>query len=88
LLGPDGRVWAQSDRQPLDGRRPTAGWLEGEMLSDEVSLVLPPDAPAGEYQLEVGFFDAEAMGMPRLAAEEGGVRLPGDAVRLAAVAVR
>jgi mannosyltransferase len=88
LLGPDGRAWAQSNAQPIGGQRPTAGWLPGEVIADGVSLTLPADAPAGDYRVEVGFFDAAPPDMRRLAATEGGVRLPDDAVRLGSLAVR
>lgn len=65
LLGPDGQVWGQSDRKPMDGEALTTGWIPGEYIHDPYSLLLRPDAPAGEYRLEIGMSDPT-----------NGVRLP------------
>ena len=82
LIGPDGRVWAQSNAEPLGGRRPTAGWLPGEVVVDHVTLQVPQDAPAGTYRLEVGMLDPETTPPARLPATDGSARIPGDAVSL------
>jgi hypothetical protein len=76
LLGPDGRPIAQEDRVPANGRRPTTGWLPGEIVPDEYTLTLPADASPGVYQLIAGLYDGRS-----------GERLPldtrdGDAIRL------
>ena len=60
-VGPDGHVWAQNDAIPLAGEAPTTGWLAGEVIADEIVLALPPDAPHGNYQIRVGWYD-EATG--------------------------
>jgi len=57
LLDPAQRIQAQSDRVPVAGSRPTTGWLPGEVLRDEHTLTLVPDASPGEYVLEVGMYD-------------------------------
>lgn len=88
LLGPDGKVWAQHNAEPLMGQRPTAGWLPGEVISDTVELLLDPSAPPGAYQIELGLFDQATAGMPRLEAEEDGKTLPDNAIRLGEVMVR
>ncbi|MBC7227146.1 MAG: glycosyltransferase family 39 protein [Thermoflexales bacterium] len=49
-------VWAQDDHEPLRGGCPTSLWLPGRLLRDRYELVLPADAPAGEYLLEVGMY--------------------------------
>jgi 4-amino-4-deoxy-L-arabinose transferase-like glycosyltransferase len=60
LLGPakdDGSpLWAQSDSEPCGGGRPTGQWRAGDVIRDTVTLTLPPDLPAGEYQLVTGFY--------------------------------
>ena len=87
LLGPDGKVWAQRSGEPLEGGRPTAGWLPGEIIEERVDLRLPADALPGECQLEVGWYDQSVAGIPRLEAKEDGARLPDDAARLGTLRV-
>ena len=61
LLGPakpDGStVWAGHDAQPGQGSVPTTTWAPGDLILDEYQLQLPPDAPPGEYEIEVGLYD-------------------------------
>jgi hypothetical protein len=61
------QVWGQQDNLPVAGTYPTTGWLPGEIIADEYEIGISADAPAGEYLLEIGMYDAEA-----------GVRLPID----------
>jgi len=56
LVGPDGRLMAQSDSVPANWTRPTTGWLAGEYVTDEHELTLPEDAPSGDYQLYAGLY--------------------------------
>jgi hypothetical protein len=58
LIGPDWAVVAQDDRQPGLGDRlnPTSTWIPGVIVSDEHSLTIPGDAPAGTYQLRTGMY--------------------------------
>ncbi len=58
LLGPDGRVWGQQDNPPGKGALPTTGWAPGEYITDPYEIPLKPDAPPGEYQVEIGLYDA------------------------------
>lgn len=58
LVDGNNRIWAQHDGLPQDGAAPTPGWLPGEVLADKHTLVLKPGAPAGEYQLVIGLYDA------------------------------
>ncbi len=57
LLDTAGEIVAQTDRRPFDGRFPTPAWLPGETLQDTYALPLPPELPAGDYRLRVGFYD-------------------------------
>jgi len=65
LLDAGGQIRGQQDSLPGAGTLPTRSWLPGEVLTDTYSLPVALDAPAGEYRLEVGFYEAD-----------GGARLP------------
>lgn len=69
LLGEQNRIYAQADRPPLGGARPTTGWLAGEVLADPYELRVPADAPPGRYLLEIGMYDAFTMRRLRVADE-------------------
>lgn len=78
LLNSAGRVVAQDDHLPVGGERPTTGWVKGEVIVDQHTLLLPVTLPSGEYRLEVGMYDASRPDLAR----------PGDAVVLGKVEVR
>jgi hypothetical protein len=59
------------------GTYPTTGRVEGEVITDEYEIAVKSDAPPGDYQIEVGMYDA-ATGQRLPAFDEGGTRLPGD----------
>jgi hypothetical protein len=67
LLKPDGRPVAQVDAMPMNGSRPTIGWLPGEILTDTYTLSVPADLPAGEYVLTTGLYNEDDVGRLRLA---------------------
>jgi hypothetical protein len=56
LLGPDGKVHGQVDQWPVQGTLPTSSWTAGQVVADPYSVTLPPDAPSGKYQVEVGWY--------------------------------
>jgi len=56
LVAADGRIVAQQDNQPAEGRYPTFIWDAGEIVVDRYRLTIAPDAPGGEYHLEVGMY--------------------------------
>jgi len=56
LLGPDGRIVAQSDGIPANWTRPTTGRLPGEYIVDPRVLTLPPDAMPGTHTLQTGLY--------------------------------
>jgi 4-amino-4-deoxy-L-arabinose transferase-like glycosyltransferase len=66
LLGPDGRVLAGHDGQPVEGARPTTGWVPGEYVTDVHDVSIPGDLEPGGYIIEVGLYDAAVPGLPRL----------------------
>jgi hypothetical protein len=57
LLGPDGRLYGQVDRQPLYGVWPTGRWQPGERFVDKFVIPISEAAPPNEYQLIVGLYD-------------------------------
>lgn len=57
LLGPDGRLVAQSDGQPQGGAAPATSWRTTETVPDTRALVIPADAAPGTYTLGVALYD-------------------------------
>lgn len=62
LLGPLNQstgtpLWAQDDHQPGQAAYPTDRWFPGEVVLDRFRLLVPADAPAGQYVLTTGFYD-------------------------------
>jgi hypothetical protein len=86
LLGPGDEVIAQQDGEPGGGAYPTTAWQPGEVVADDYSFVIPADAPAGSYPLEVGMYRLETL--TRLpVVDAGGLRLPDDRILLAEITV-
>lgn len=56
LLDTNGRLIAQSDREP--GQRPTTGWVAGEYIIDNHRLAFRVDNYEGAAYFIVGFYDA------------------------------
>ena len=50
------RIVLQTDRQPVDGFRPTSTWKSGEIIRDNYALVLPVDLASGYYRLAVAVY--------------------------------
>jgi 4-amino-4-deoxy-L-arabinose transferase-like glycosyltransferase len=51
-----GPVWGQHDGRPAGGSWPTTAWNAGDVVIDRHLLVLDPQAPDGDYWLEVGMY--------------------------------
>ena len=81
LLDAENRVWGQHDGLPGAGKAPSTGWAEGEVVEDGHEIVVKPDAPAGDYEIEVGLYDG-ASG-ERLPLAEGGDRVILGKIRIA-----
>jgi hypothetical protein len=56
LLDGESRIWGQKDNVPQAGTYPTTLWVEGEVVTDEYDIVVKPDAPPGQYVIEVGMY--------------------------------
>jgi 4-amino-4-deoxy-L-arabinose transferase-like glycosyltransferase len=81
-----GPVWASHDGQPNGGHYPTSRWRPGQLILDVHPVRVPRDTPAGEYQLETGYYLLATM--DRLAAtDSSGAPLPEDAVLLGTITV-
>ena len=76
---------AQSDSVPAAGQRPTTGWLPGETIADAHTLALPPDLPAGSYQLIAGLYDPLTGG--RLPLMDGETAAFSDAILVSEVSL-
>jgi hypothetical protein len=59
LTDVEGHIWGQKDNPPVDGFYPTTGWEAGEIVRDQYDILISPDAPPGEYQIEAGMYLAE-----------------------------
>ncbi len=57
LVDGEGRGWAGEDHQPHGGLYPTSAWGAEEMVRDTFTLTVPADAPAGLYDVQVGWYD-------------------------------
>ncbi len=67
LLDANNQPRAQADAIPVNGARPTIGWLPGEILTDTYTLSLPNDLPAGAYHLATGWYNADDLARLKLA---------------------
>jgi hypothetical protein len=74
LLDSAGKIAAQADAFPVEGERPTTGWLPGEVIEDRYTFALSGDVPEGEYQLVAGLYDPESG--TRVKTGEGGEAVP------------
>lgn len=81
LVGPDGRVYGQIDRMPLEGAAPTSSWAPGQVITDSMVLAVAPGAPAGLYHVVVGLYDVET-GERLQVIDARGQRLPDEQVPL------
>ncbi len=85
LVGAAG-VLTQVDATPVNGIRPTTGWIDQEVIADPYILHLPADVPPGEYQLIAGMYDPNTL--RRLPVFDATGQETGNYILLAAVRVR
>jgi 4-amino-4-deoxy-L-arabinose transferase-like glycosyltransferase len=57
LVDADDHIFGQRDQVPGDGDFPTTSWVPGEYLTDAYAIPVNLDTPAGEYRIEIGFYD-------------------------------
>jgi hypothetical protein len=57
VLAGDGRLIGQHDAPPVNGTRPTTGWVIGEYLIDRHPMTFREPDYVGEAKIEVGLYD-------------------------------
>jgi hypothetical protein len=86
LLDADEVIQGWGDSLPGGGTLPTTSWLTGEYLGDRHEIAIKPEAPPGEYLIEVGLY--EAIGGARLPVLDEGGQVQGDRVLLTQTPIR
>ncbi len=71
LLDPEGALAAQSDGDPRNGLIPLDTLARDDALLDCRSLLVPPDAAAGDYTVIVGLYDRETGARAPVVAAKG-----------------
>ena len=85
LLSEEGEICAQKDSPPVEGSRPTAGWVKGEVIRDEYRITLEGEIPLGEYLLTAGIYNP--VSGERLPVLIEGERVQGGRITLARLRV-
>lgn len=57
LVYDGGQLVAQRDAVPGNGLFPVEDWEPGELVRDQFALLLPPELPAGAYEVQVGIYN-------------------------------
>lgn len=78
-------LWGQRDSEPGGGLRPTDTWQPGETIQDNYGLPILAGTPPGEYQIEIGLYDASTG--QRLPLTGAGGEALGDRVLLGSLVV-
>lgn len=87
LLNSEGQIVAQHDGLPGgSNKHPTTGWAVGEVISDPLSLSLPPGLPSGTYTLVTGLY-LPPQG-PRLPLLDAAGQIQGDQIPLGTTDLR
>jgi len=81
LLDANEVVQGWGDSLPGGDTLLTTSWLAGEYLQDRHEIAIKPDAPSGEYLIEVGLYEAISGARLPVLDEEG--QMQGDRVLLA-----
>jgi hypothetical protein len=57
VLGANGTIAAQTDREPGGGRNLTTDWGVNEAIVDRYGVLIPETAASGIYSIEIGLYD-------------------------------
>jgi mannosyltransferase len=76
LLDGNDQVVAQHDAEPQGGSRPTDSWKPGEIVQDNLGLLIPPGTPPGSYRRILGMYDVQTLERQRLPDGSDHVDLP------------
>lgn len=85
LVAPDGRLAAQDDHELGRGFYRTLFWQPGEVIRERYTLLVPGDAPAGQYTLWVGAYSFPSL--KRLPIRSASTATRDDIVALGSVQV-
>ncbi len=69
----NGPLWAGYDSQPCQQFYPTSTWAPGEIVREQITFHIPPETPAGMYELHTGFYLWPSLERLSLMKETGGV---------------
>lgn len=50
-------LWGQRDAEPMGGLLQTTSWVHGQRWEEKLKIPVSPDAPDGQYKLEIGWYD-------------------------------
>ena len=80
VLDQNGKIVAQTDREPGGGQKPTTNWESNESIVDRYGVLIPEDAAPGTYAIEMGLYGFDGTRLP--------VSAGGDALRVTSVEVQ
>ena len=80
ILNEEGRLIAQHDGMLADGKRPTTGWVEGEIIVDLHEIEFSDLTYVGKGIIEVGLYDAMTMERVLTGEESDHLILPSEIV--------
>lgn len=86
VIGAEGQLLAQQDGVPVGWTIPTDTWVKDEIIADEYSLPISPDARPGVYTLGVGMYDPDTG--ERLPAVQDGQPLADNVIKLAQLDIK
>ncbi len=72
LLSGQETVIIAADHPPL---KPTRSWAKGEIISDTITMTIPPTMSPGRYAFELGLYNAADPTFPRLPLSNGETRV-------------
>jgi len=85
LIGPDGRLVAQRDEEPIS---PTTAWVTGVEVASPHQVGVPADRPAGQYQLRTGMYPQSQPGSRLPVADAGLTTVELDSILIAEIEIR
>ncbi len=56
LVDTDGRIWAETTTRPKPEAGNPAQWIQGQMIAEYGSLLIPAGTPGGDYTIQIGFY--------------------------------
>ena len=56
LIDAQNQIWAQDDREPMNGWLRTDRWDAGDVTIDGFTLELPSEMPSGDYRITAGLY--------------------------------